>query len=151
MRKRKRYWTVRSAHHAIPSHISCFISPREQSMHPEFYPHYLFSIMPSKCHLFVVVLASLACISSVHAFAQRTVPVSFPKASLQQQSAFESTQLWGRLDDDDVQVNLIPDVDSVTLSAVGFGLIAFNFFVLANLGDGGIAGVLATIINSANQ
>lgn len=29
-----------------------------------------------------------------------------------------------------VNVNLIPDVDAVTLTAVGFGLIAFNFLVL---------------------
>jgi hypothetical protein len=32
-----------------------------------------------------------------------------------------------------VNVNLIPDVDAFTLTAVGFGLIAFNFFVLANV------------------
>lgn len=36
-------------------------------------------------------------------------------------------------DDDKVNVNLIPDVDAFTLTAVGFGLIAFNFFVLANV------------------
>jgi hypothetical protein len=36
-------------------------------------------------------------------------------------------------DDDNVNVNLIPDVDAFTLTAVGFGLIAFNFFVLANV------------------
>lgn len=36
-------------------------------------------------------------------------------------------------DDDEVNVNLIPDVDAFTLTAVGFGLIAFNFFVLANV------------------
>ncbi|KAL3775882.1 hypothetical protein ACHAW5_003740 [Stephanodiscus triporus] len=37
-------------------------------------------------------------------------------------------------DDQDkvVNVSLIADVDSFTLTAVGFGLIAFNFFVLAN-------------------
>ena len=47
-----------------------------------------------------------------------------------------------------VNVNLIPDVDPVTLTALGFGLIAFNFLVLGNLGDGGIGGIVATIINS---
>jgi len=41
------------------------------------------------------------------------------------------------------------EVDAATLTAVGFGLIAFNFFVLANLGDGGIGGVVASIINSS--
>ena len=35
--------------------------------------------------------------------------------------------------DKEVNVNLIGDVDSFTLTAVGFGLIAFNFFVLANV------------------
>jgi hypothetical protein len=35
--------------------------------------------------------------------------------------------------DKKVNVNLIGDVDSFTLTAVGFGLIAFNFFVLANV------------------
>jgi len=36
-------------------------------------------------------------------------------------------------DDDNVRVDIIPDVDAFTLTAVGFGLIAFNFFVLANV------------------
>jgi hypothetical protein len=43
-------------------------------------------------------------------------------------------QMANREDNDkDVNVNLIGDVDSFTLTAVGFGLIAFNFFVLANV------------------
>jgi hypothetical protein len=50
-----------------------------------------------------------------------------------------------------VQVNLLPEIDSVTLTAVGFALIAFNFFVLANLEDGGIAGVVASVINYSRQ
>jgi hypothetical protein len=49
-----------------------------------------------------------------------------------------------------VNVN-IPDVDPLTLTAIGFGLIAFNFFVLANAGDGGISGVVARIINFLDQ
>jgi hypothetical protein len=56
-----------------------------------------------------------------------------------------------RLNDEDdkkVNVNLIPDVDSFTLTAVGFGLIAFNFLVLANLGDLGVGGFIARIINT---
>ena len=55
------------------------------------------------------------------------------------------------IDDIDVKVNLIPDIDAVTLTAVGFALIALNFFVFANLGDGGIAGTIATITNLARQ
>ena len=38
-----------------------------------------------------------------------------------------------RDDGEDVNVNLIPNVDAFSLTAVGFGLIAFNFFVLANV------------------
>jgi hypothetical protein len=47
-----------------------------------------------------------------------------------------------------VRVDLVDDVDPVTLTAVGFALIALNFLVFANLGDGGISGFVATIINS---
>jgi hypothetical protein len=50
-----------------------------------------------------------------------------------------------------VKVTLLPEVDAVTLTAVGFGLIAFNFFVLANLGDGGVSGIVATVINLSRQ
>lgn len=50
-----------------------------------------------------------------------------------------------------VQVNLLPEIDSVTLTTVGFALIAFNFFVLANLEDGGIAGIVASLINYSRQ
>jgi hypothetical protein len=47
-----------------------------------------------------------------------------------------------------VNVNLIDDVDPLTLTAIGFGLIAMNFFVFANMGDGGVGGIIATIMNS---
>mmetsp|Transcript_17132 Transcript_17132/g.39562 ORF Transcript_17132/g.39562 Transcript_17132/m.39562 type:complete len:144 (+) Transcript_17132:60-491(+) len=47
-----------------------------------------------------------------------------------------------------VRIDMVDNVDATTITAVGFGLIAFNFFVLANLGDGGIGGIVATIINS---
>lgn len=50
-----------------------------------------------------------------------------------------------------VRVDIVEDVDPFNLTAIGFALIAINFFVLANLGDGGIAGVVATIINTMNQ
>ena len=50
-----------------------------------------------------------------------------------------------------VRVDLVEDVDPLTLTAVGFGLIAFNFLVLGNLGDGGIGGLVATAINLMNQ
>lgn len=50
-----------------------------------------------------------------------------------------------------VQVNELPNVDAFTLTAIGFSLIAANFFIFANLGDGGIAGVVATVINTLKE
>lgn len=50
-----------------------------------------------------------------------------------------------------VRVDIVDGVDAATLTAVGFGLIALNFFVFANMGDGGIAGVVASIINTMNN
>jgi len=47
-----------------------------------------------------------------------------------------------------VRVDMMSNVDATTLTAVGFALIAFNFFVLANSGDMGIGGIVATVINS---
>ena len=49
--------------------------------------------------------------------------------------------------DENVNVNLVNSVDSFTLTAIGFGLIALNFFVFANMGDVGIGGFVARIIN----
>ena len=48
----------------------------------------------------------------------------------------------------EVKVVVIDDVDPVTLTAIGFALIAFNFLVFANMGDAGIAGIVARIINA---
>jgi hypothetical protein len=47
-----------------------------------------------------------------------------------------------------VRVDVVDDIDAFSLTAVGFGLIALNFLVFANMGDGGIAGVVATIMNT---
>jgi len=47
-----------------------------------------------------------------------------------------------------VRVDLVDDVDPVTLTAIGFALIAFNFLVFANMNDAGIAGLVARIMNS---
>ena len=54
-------------------------------------------------------------------------------------------------EDISVRVDLVDDVDATTLTALGFGLIAINFFVLANMGDGGIAGFIASIINTMRE
>jgi len=40
------------------------------------------------------------------------------------------------------------DIDPLTLTALGFGLIACNFFIFANMGTGGLAGVVATVMNT---
>jgi hypothetical protein len=54
-------------------------------------------------------------------------------------------------EDESVNVNLVEDIDAVTLTAIGFGLIAINFFVVANAGDGGLGGIVASIINLSRQ
>jgi hypothetical protein len=59
------------------------------------------------------------------------------------------TQLLFGWDDDEENVKTTQiDVDAATLTAVGFGAIAFNFLVLANMGDMGIGGLVARIINT---
>ena len=123
-------------------------------MHPEFYPINNLLTM-SITSFFKLLLLSAVCLGSVAGFVQTTASFASPSRShtikkFAGQASSSSTQLWA-LDDEDVNVNLIPDVDAATLTAVGFGLIAFNFLVVANLGDGGIAGFLATIINTLNQ
>jgi hypothetical protein len=50
-----------------------------------------------------------------------------------------------------VNVNIVDRIDPFTMTTIGFALIAFNFFFLANMGDGGIAGTVARIINLSNQ
>jgi len=51
------------------------------------------------------------------------------------------------IDEANVNVNLIGDIDPVTITALGFAAIAANFLIFANMGDGGIGGVVARIIN----
>ncbi len=38
-------------------------------------------------------------------------------------------------DNDYVNVNIVKDIDPLTITAIGFSLIALNFFVFANLGE----------------
>lgn len=108
------------------------------------------------------ILISAVCASFVAGFVQPSsiffgytaaVAQLTHELTINEQYSSATTQLWARKDDDEqnVRVDLVEDVDSVTLTAVGFALIAFNFLVLANLGDGGIAGFVATIINTLNQ
>lgn len=46
-----------------------------------------------------------------------------------------------------VNVNVVDNIDPFTITAIGFAAIAFNFFIFANMGDVGIAGGVARIIN----
>lgn len=83
----------------------------------------------------LILLVSVATYGS--AFVQPNTSGSVHHRSVASTKAtVSSTSLCVRLNDEDdneVNVNLLPDVDAFTLTAVGFGLIAFNFFVLANV------------------
>ncbi len=57
-----------------------------------------------------------------------------PSPSSSRSSTSTSLTLANRDDENrNVRVDLIEDIDPITLTAVGFGLIAFNFFVLGNV------------------
>lgn len=107
---------------------------------------------------FKVLFASTLCTSLVTSFVH-PAPFASQRTSNQYSTAvlgdesYLSTKLLAKNDDEEqnVRVSVVEDVDSITLTAIGFALIAFNFLVLANLGDGGISGVLATIINTMKQ
>lgn len=87
---------------------------------------------------------------------------AFSSIPLQTTKPFVSRTLTGqgqfvhnlpaRLNDEDENVNVfeVKDVDALNLTVIGFAAIAFNFFVLANMGDGGIGGIVARIINTFN-
>mmetsp|Transcript_20750 Transcript_20750/g.43611 ORF Transcript_20750/g.43611 Transcript_20750/m.43611 type:complete len:119 (+) Transcript_20750:83-439(+) len=85
-----------------------------------------------------------------HRAAEWRTASAFTHSSSSSCSPTSSSLTLANRDDDDrrVRVDLIEDIDPITLTAVGFGLIAFNFFVLGNLGDGGIGGFVARIINT---
>jgi len=91
---------------------------------------------------FVLLLCIFA---STHAFT--TPPCAVPSTytarsgaattghlNLQQSPRFINTSLDVRLNGEDEEVKVVTmEVDAFTLTAVGFGLIAFNFLVLANV------------------
>ena len=81
---------------------------------------------------------------------QPSIPLYFNDNSLN--SNGDRTKMFlSPLDEDEmenVNVNVVEEVDSFTLTAVGFGLIAFNFFIFANMGDGGLGGIVARLINA---
>jgi len=116
----------------------------------------------------ILVLLSTGLVFNMHycaimAFTPSTVThhkkysVTFPKTMTSHPShhnSFHRYQYLVKSNRDDqnekVKVNIIPDVDPVTLTAIGFALIAFNFLVFANLGDGGIGSFVARMINTYN-
>lgn len=69
---------------------------------------------------------------------------------LQIQSTSFSSALSLLKNDDNkgVKTTSLPNFDAFSLTAIGFGLIAFNFFVLANMEGAGLAGIIARIINT---
>ena len=60
---------------------------------------------------------------------------------------FVSTPTKSPFDEQKVAVTEI-EIDPLTLTALGFGLIACNFLIFANMGSGGIAGVVASFMNT---
>lgn len=60
---------------------------------------------------------------------------------------FVSTPTKSPFEEQKVAVTEI-DIDPLTLTALGFGLIACNFLIFANMGSGGIAGAVASFINT---
>ncbi len=108
--------------------------------------------------LFLLVLA----VSTCTAFMIPTRCNTFPTSRLSAENQDEKPKQLGFSDNEiqrkesdfqppTVRVDLIEDVDPITLTAIGFALIAANFLIFANLGDGGIAGLVATVINMSRQ
>lgn len=116
--------------------------------------------MKSMNFFYILTFTFLAHCAISAAFTSSFSSPAFTRTTQQEKNIFSShlissrkrTQLtFGRDEDPDkenVNVNEVPNVDAVTLTALGFGAIAFNFFVLANAGDGGIGGIVARLINT---
>ena len=117
------------------------------------------------------MLACMVSLERVHAFAPKPISIASAfssgtnpaRPSLFQETTatrnsieslyipMSKTQLFAGWDNDRDENNVKTtemNVDATTLTAVGFAAIAFNFLVLANMGDGGIAGIVARIINT---
>jgi len=88
------------------------------------------------CIIASLVIQSIAFTSSPQCVLKKsysTVAVVSRQINLKS-SVTPSVALKARLQGDDEEVNVTEmEVDAFTLTAVGFGLIAFNFLVLANV------------------
>jgi len=104
-----------------------------------------------------VLILTVLC-AAASAFAPSTIrSVTYTRRAQQEKYTLASspllsdrkiTQLANGRDEDNVNVNKVANVDAATLTALGFGAIAFNFLVLGNMGDMGIGGLVARIINT---
>lgn len=119
----------------------------------------IFAFMLFSLFLIVDGFSTKCCISRIpkslsigtDLFAEKDDPNEKLKSLGYTEKEVQRSQKQFDLENVKVNVNLVNDVDPVTLTAVGFALIAFNFLVFANLGDAGIAGGLATLLNTINQ
>ena len=84
--------------------------------------------------LLCIIIASLATQVASFTTPSSSTSVNLNNVVLQSSRVSKHTALEARLKGDDDEVNVFEmEVDPFTLTAVGFGLIAFNFFVLANV------------------
>ncbi len=105
------------------------------------------------------IIFALIAMAGVEAFVMNSLNPITSRSEISAPSKFHSLNThnnfelqMARNDEDDVEVNvnIIDDVDPITLTAIGFGAIFMNFFVFGNMGDGGIGGLVARIINTFN-
>lgn len=108
------------------------------------------------------ILITLTLLVSTHAFITAPFTHSYTRrqssSSLAErheklkQLGFSENELRSKKEEPPtVRVDLVEDVDPITLTAIGFALIAANFLIFANMGDGGLAGLVATVINMSRQ
>lgn len=117
---------------------SSYLQHSADVMHAGGIKHFAFTMM----RLFVLLLCIVAataftpCAVSPSAYTARTSAAAITNFSVPQSSRFvkPTTSLEVRLNGEDEEVKVVEmEVDAFTLTAVGFGLIAFNFLVLANV------------------
>lgn len=109
-------------------------------------PFLLCCLLLASLTTFVAGFVHPATVKNVHlsGSTEAEAPVSFSKAAAPLCPPLSMAKLG---DDDNTRVDIF-EVDAFTLTSIGFGLIAFNFLVLANMGDIGIGGFVARIMNT---
>jgi len=96
---------------------------------------YYLSAMRLFTLLFCIIASAAAFTTAPHCATNTRLSRATTAAERNMQSRLiKPTSLEARLNGDDEDVKVVEmDVDAFTLTAVGFGLIAFNFLVLANV------------------